>query len=62
MQYLLNINSGTIHDCMKADGRCKIKSIRQENKKYFDALEEAMEYPDKENRIGKKCSFCFDKK
>lgn len=59
MRYLLNINSGKIHDCSKRDGRCKINQIREENKKYFETLEEAMEYPDKESRIGRKCTFCL---
>lgn len=58
-RYLLNTNSKKIHDIKSGDGRCKIQSMREEYKVYFDTLEEALEYPSKENPIAQKCSFCI---
>lgn len=58
-RYLLNLNSRTIHDTNCTDGRCKLKNIRPENKKFFETFEEAWNFPDQNNHINKKCSFCI---
>lgn len=57
--YLVNTNSKKIHLANSTDGRCKIESMRDEYKVYFDTLEEAMAYPSKERPLAKKCSFCL---
>lgn len=58
-KYLLNTNSKKIHLSESQDGRCKIKEMREEYKIYFDALQEAMEYPSKKNSLAKKCAICL---
>lgn len=60
-RYLLNTNSKKVHDNKSSDGRCQIKSMREEYKVYFDTLEEALEYPNKDNPLANKCSFCIKK-
>ena len=57
--YLLNLNSKKIHFANSCDGRCKIKGMREEYKVYFDTLEEALIYPNKNKPLAKRCSFCF---
>lgn len=56
---LLNTNSKKIHFAISQDQRCKINSMRDEYKVYFDTLDEALAYPNKEKPLAKKCSFCF---
>ncbi len=58
-RYLLNTNSKRIHLADSTDGRCKIASMREEYKIYFDTLEEALAHPSKDKPLAKKCSFCF---
>lgn len=58
-KYLLNTNSKKIHLADSNDGRCKIKNMREEYKIFFDSLEEALAYPNPNNPLGKKCSFCL---
>ena len=43
-RFLLNVNSKKIHDLERIDGRCKIKSMREDYMVYFDSLEEALGY------------------
>ena len=59
MKYLLNLTSRTIHNACSVDGRCKIDLIRDENKKEFDLLEEAMNYLPEGDKPTKCCAFCF---
>jgi hypothetical protein len=58
-QYLLNTNSKRIHLASSKDGRCKIESMRDEYKIYFDTLEEAQAYPSADKPLAKKCAFCL---
>ena len=58
---LLNTNSKKIHMANSQDGRCKIQSMREEYKIYFDTLDEALEYPSAKKPLAKKCSFCLEK-
>ena len=44
-RFLLNVNSKKIHDLERIDGRCKIKSMREDYMVYFDSL-------------AKPCTFC----
>lgn len=60
MAYLLNINARTVHNEELADGRCKLKLIKAENKMRFDDLESALTYLPKGKKPTKKCSFCCD--
>ncbi len=60
-RYVLNVNSKTVHDTRNCDGRCRLNLMREENKIYFDTLEEALSYLKTEKCIVKKCSFCIEK-
>ena len=57
--YLLNVNSKKIHLANSQDGRCRLDTMREEYKVYFDTLEEALKYPSAEKPLAKKCSFCL---
>ena len=59
--YLLNTNSRKIHLSNSVDGRCKIKSMREEYKKYFNSLDDALNFPSPDSPLAKKCIFCFQK-
>lgn len=59
---LLNTNSKRIHNLNFSDGRCKIDSMKDEYKVFFESEEEALAYPSKENPLGKLCSFCQNNK
>ena len=61
-RYVLNTNSKRIHDTTVNDGRCKLKTMRLEYKKYFDTLEEALSFPSAENHLAKPCQFCIGNK
>lgn len=57
--YLLNTNSKRIHLSNSSDGRCRISLMRDENKVYFDKLEEALTYPSAEKPRGEPSAFCL---
>lgn len=57
-RFLLNVNSKKIHDLERIDGRCKIKSMREDYMVYFDSLEEALAYPSPQEPLAKPCTFC----
>ena len=59
---LLNTNSKRIHNLDFSDGRCKIDSMKDEYKVFFETEEEALSYPFKENPLGELCSFCQNNK
>ena len=61
-KYLLNMNSKRIHDISKADGRCKIKTMKPECVIYLDTLDEAENYPDPSRPLAKTCRFCISNK
>ena len=44
-KYFVNTNRGTIHLTNSKDGRCKIKMITEEQRAYYDTLEEALQFP-----------------
>lgn len=58
-KFLVNTNSKKIHLSNSKDGRCKIKTMREEYKVYFETLDEAIAYPTANKPLAKKCSFCF---
>ena len=58
-KYLLNTNSKKVHLSASTDGRCKIRTMREEYKIYFSTLEEALNYPTSTNPLAKRCSFCL---
>lgn len=60
--YLVNINSKKIHLSNSNDGRCKIKQMREEYKVYFDALDDALHYPNENRPLAKPCAFCLNEK
>lgn len=59
MRYVLNLGNRKLHDCRKADGRCKLKLINESNKMEFDSIEEAISYMPKGNHTIKFCTFCM---
>lgn len=60
-RFLLNTNSKKIHLTNSIDGRCKINEMREEYKVYFDDLDLALSYPNKEKPLAKLCSICEKK-
>lgn len=60
-QFLGNLGTKTLHALGYTDGRCHLGQIRIEQQKEFFTLEEAMNYPDKENPVFHKCGVCFPK-
>ena len=56
-KYLLNTNSKKVHLSASTDGRCRIKTLREEYKIYFSTLEEALNYPTPANPLAKRCHF-----
>lgn len=59
MAYILNLNSRTLHDKKSVDKRCRLNLIRDEHKKEFDNIDEALTYLPKGNKPTKKCTFCI---
>ena len=58
-RYLLNTNSKKIHDMNMISTRCRVNIMREEYKKYFATLEEALNFPTKEHPLAKPCVFCI---
>lgn len=59
-KYLLNTNSKCIHLADSKDGRCKITTMRDEYKIFFDSLQEAKNYPTSQKPLARGCcSFCL---
>lgn len=58
-RYLLNTNSKKIHDMNMISNRCRVNIMREEYKKYFATLEEALTFPTKEHPLAKPCAFCI---
>ena len=58
-KYFVNTNRGTIHLTNSKDGRCKIKMITEEQRAYYDTLEEALQFPNSDNPKSKPCTFCL---
>lgn len=59
-KYLLNINTGEVHDTDNYHTDCMIYSMKDEHKQFFDTLAEALSYPEND---GKKhndgCAYCL---
>lgn len=59
-RYLLNINTGEVHDTKNIKDECSIPSIKEEHKKWFDYLSEALSYPHNDNQIHNDgCAHCL---
>ncbi len=59
MEYILNVNSRTVHDANSTDGRCRLNQIRAEHKIICATMEEALNYLPQGKKPTKKCSFCL---
>ncbi|CAM2079818.1 MAG: hypothetical protein NSGCLCUN01_04046 [uncultured Clostridium sp.] len=44
-RYLLNTNTWEVHDTYNYHTECMIYSMREEHKRFFDTLTEALAYP-----------------
>ena len=60
-EFIGNIGSKRLHSVKFADGRCKLGSIKQENKVGFDTLEEGLNYPAPDRRVLIPCAICIPK-
>lgn len=49
-RYLLNINTGEVHDTDNYQTECFIFSIKEEHKRWFDFLSDALSYPYSDSR------------
>ena len=59
-KYILNINTAKIHD---GENPCSVcKRMSEENKKYFDNYDEAVNYFEGKNKKGTPCGICFKNK
>ena len=59
-KYILNIVTGTIHSCSKPCYQCK--KCNEENKKYFEVYEDAVNFYEGKNRKGTPCGVCLKEK
>lgn len=60
-EFVGNIGTKRLHSVRFADGRCKLNSIKPENKVEFDTLEEGFHYPSPERKILIPCAICIPK-
>lgn len=60
-EFIGNTGSRRLHSVRFADGRCKLDSIKPENKVEFDTLEEGLHYPSPDRRILTPCGICIPK-
>ncbi len=58
-KFLLNVSTRTIHDANSKDGRCKINTMQDCNKKLFDNYLEAKNYLPKGKKTTGPCAFCL---
>ena len=56
-----NLGTKKLHSITYADGRCKINSIKEENKICFTTYEEGMNYPSFDRKIFAPCAICISK-
>lgn len=59
-RYLLNINTGKIHDANHPCARAK--KMAEANKKYFENCESAVNYFEGMRKKGELCCICFPEK
>ncbi len=62
MRYVLNISTRKLHDTQCSDGRCKLDSIKDTNRKEFETLDEANTYLPVGNKTIDYCGICMKKK
>ena len=56
-----NLGTRKLHSVAYADGRCKIDTIKEENRVPFATYEEGMNYPSSDRRIFAACAICIPK-
>lgn len=44
-RYLLNVNTGEVHDTDNVQTDCYLSLISEEHRRWFDSLDEALSYP-----------------
>ena len=59
-KYILHILKGTIHDGENPCYHCK--KMKEENKKYFDDYDDAVNFFEGKNKKGVPCGTCFKNK
>lgn len=60
-EFIGNLGTRRLHSVTFADGRCKLNSIKPENKVEFDTLEEGYNYPATDRRVLIPCAICIPK-
>ena len=60
-RFLGNLGAKTLHALDYCDGRCKISSIKEENKKFFCTFEDGYNFPSPDNRLFSLCGICIPK-
>lgn len=59
-KYLLNINTGEVHDTDNYQVECFLSLISEEHKRWFDTLSEALAYPyDDGKKHNDGCAHCL---
>ena len=59
-KYILNINTGKIHNALNPCYNCK--KTTEENKKYFENYEDAVNYYEGKTKKGIPCGICLKNK
>lgn len=60
-EFVGNIGTHKLHSVRFADGRCKLDSMKPENKVEFDTLEEGFNYPSPERKVLIPCAISIPK-
>lgn len=60
-EFIGNIGTHKLHSVRFADGRCKLDSMKPENKVAFETLEEGLSYPSTDRKALIPCAVCIPK-
>lgn len=60
-EFIGNIGTHKLHSVRFADGRCKLDSMKPENKVEFDTLEEGLNFPNTDRKALFPCAICIPK-
>lgn len=61
VNFVGNIGTKKIHSVAFADGRCRLNTMKAENRVEFESLEAGLNYPSKDRRIFAPCAICITK-
>lgn len=59
-RYLVNISTKNLHDTKNIKKGCQFSRMKESNALFYDTLEEALEYPNRDNPKTSKCKYCFN--